>query len=131
MSIDYSSAVGQVRALIQDIDETDLMLSDDVIALVVPGGSLGQSSIHLAAAESARMIGAKFARRANSISEGGASVNWGDLSKKFYDLAAKLRADDEASASGDAEGLFDWAEQVPDQFSARERMRNEILRDQI
>ena len=129
MSIDLTTAVGRVRVMIGDTDETDLILTDAMIGLYVSGGALAQSSEYLAAAESAGAIAAKFARRAQSISEGGASVNWGDMAKRYRELALHLRATDEANEVDTADGLFDWAEQIPDEFSARERLRNEILRD--
>lgn len=96
-----------IRYLIVDIDSASPLVSDEFIALYVSGGSLAQSSVRLAAAEVTTAIAAKYAGRAISISEGGSSVNWGDLSKRYRDLAAELRA---ADAAGDDTGLFEIAE---------------------
>lgn len=118
----------RVRFIIQDVDETDQLLSDEGVGIYLPGGALGQASETLAAASAARAIGTKFARRAMSISEGGASTNWGDRSKRYFDLAVTLETQGEEI---DATGLFDWSEQVIDDFSARERFRDQIIREAI
>lgn len=121
-----AAAKDRVRIMIGDVDETSPLLSDEAIAMYVPGGTLGQSSERLAAAECAVAIAARLATRAISISEGGSSVNWGDVAKRYRDLADQLHA---ADAAGDGTGLFDIAEWAVDEFSARELIRNELLRD--
>lgn len=123
-----TDAKDQIRFLLQDTDEADPLLSDEGIGLYVPGGSLGQATVTLAAAECARAIGAKFSRRAMSMSEGGTSTNWGDRAKRYFDLADQLKATD---AETSATGLFDWAEFAVDDFSAREIIRNDLLRDAV
>lgn len=129
MSIDLTTAVGRVRVMIGDVDETDLLLTDAMIATYLPGGALAQTSEYLAGAECATAIAARFARYPLAMAEGGASVNWGVMAKRYTDIANDLRKTDETISGGDADGLFDWAEFAIDDFSARERMRNEITRD--
>jgi len=115
--------------MIGDTDETDLLLSDAMIAIYVSGGALAQSSEYLAGAECATAIAAKFARLPLGVSEGGAEVNWGVMAKRYTDIAEDLRKTDAAISGGDADGLFDWAEFAVDDFSARELQRNAVLRN--
>lgn len=120
------TAKDRVRVLIGDTDAADQLLSDEAIAMYLPGGTLAKASDRLAAAECATAIAAKFIRKANSLSEGGGSVNWGDRAKAYRELAAGLFASDAADQSAGA--LFDIAEFAGDAFSARTRLNNELLR---
>lgn len=122
-----ATAKDRIRVLVGDTDADDPLISDEGIAMYLSGGALAQASERLSAAEVATAIAAKYARRATSISEGGASVNWGDLAKRYRDLAEQLRATD-AAGDGTGSGLFDWAEMALDPFSAREVVLNAALR---
>jgi hypothetical protein len=119
-----------IRALIGDVNSSSPLVSDELIASYLSGGLLAQATLRLAAADIAIVISGLFINRANSMSEGGASVNWGDRAKAFRDLAASLR---EADVSVDADGLFDWAEQISpgDDFAQRERFRDQIFRNAV
>lgn len=132
MTWSYSDALTEakdrIRVLVGDTDEDDRLISDEAIALYLSGGAMEQASERLSAAHVAELIAATFARQAVSISAGGTAVNWGDQAKRFRDLAAALRAADAADAESDLTGLFDWAEQIPDDFARRERFTDERLR---
>lgn len=127
-AVALSTEKDMVRAIVGDTDTTDQLVSDELIAIYLSGGTLAQATVQLAAAEVATVISAKFARKVNSLSAGGTSVNWGDIAKRYRDLADQLRATDAANNSG---GLFDIAEMVSpnDVFAYRERLNAEILRE--
>ena len=120
-----ATAKDRVRDLIGDIDSSNPILSDESIAVYLSGGSDEQASERLAAASAMEKIANRYAYRATQISEGGASVNWGDIAKRLRDQAASLRA---LELAGDGTGLFDWAEMAVDPFSAREIVANSVLR---
>jgi hypothetical protein len=123
---DLTTENGRVRLLVGATDVNDPLVTDEEIAVFLAGGALAQASERLAAAEVAAAIATTFIRRATSISEGGASVTWGDQAKRYRDLADSLRAAD--AAADDASGLFDWAEMAIDPFGAREILANDLLR---
>lgn len=123
---DLATGIGRVRLLVGATDETDPLLQDEEIAVFLAGGGLAQGSERLSAAAVAEAIATKYVTRAQSISEGGATVNWGDQAKRYRDLADALRAS--AAAADDAAGLFDWAEMAIDPFGAREILANDLLR---
>lgn len=127
---DLTTGIGQVRLLVGDVDENSYLVEDEAIAVFLAGGALELGSTRLAAAEVAMAMAATFAGRATSLSEGGASVNWGDRAKQYRDLATALRtADAEITAAADgAEGLFDIAEFAIAPFGTREVLANDLLR---
>ena len=120
------SAKDRVRDLINDVDPNNPILSDESIAVYLSGGSQEQTSELLAAACCLEKIATRFAQRATSISEGGGSVNWGDRSKRYSELAAQLRAT--AANQESAGGLFAIAEFAIPPFGDREVLRNDLLR---
>lgn len=87
---DPTAQLDRVRILVGDTDEDDQLISDEEIGLYLTGGYWAAASDHLAAASVANAIAAKFRRRATSVSEGGASVTWGQLYKHYTELAAEL-----------------------------------------
>ena len=131
MTLDLTTETGRIRVMLGDTDESDLILSDAMIATYATGGALAQPSEYLAAAECAGAIAAKFARRAESLTAGGMTVKLGDQAKRYRELAESLRAADAAAETASGEGLFDIAEFVTDDFSARERLRNQLLREAV
>lgn len=115
----------RVRVLIGDTNPDDPLLTDEAVAMYLPGGALACANERLAAAELAGALAARFAGRALSISEGGASVNWGDVAARYRQLAADLRA-----AAADVQGgaLFDVAEWGLGPFGERDVLANAALR---
>jgi hypothetical protein len=96
---DPTSQLDRVRILVGDTDENDPLISDEEIGLYLTGGYWAAGSDHLAAASVATAIAAKFARRADSLSAGGTSVNWAGLVDRYRTLAVEL-AEQGASAAG-------------------------------
>lgn len=88
---DFTTQRDRIRLLLGDTDSADPILTDEEIAVYSTGGYWAQSSDHLAAAALADNIAAEFARRADSLSAGGTSVNWSGLVDRYRSLAAKLR----------------------------------------
>lgn len=87
---DPTVQLDRVRILVGDTDENDQLISDEEIGLYLTGGYWAAASDHLAAASVAGAIAAKFARRADSLSAGGTSVNWGGLVDRYRTLATEL-----------------------------------------
>jgi hypothetical protein len=119
------TAKDRIRDLIGDINEATPILSDESIGVYLAGGAQEQANESLAAACCLEKMAARVAGRATSISEGGSSVSWGDIAKRYREQAAQLRSLD---AVGDGSGLFEIAEFAVDEFSARELLRNDLLR---
>lgn len=120
-----ATAKDRVRDLIGDVDANNPILSDESISVFLSGGTDEQANERLAAASALEKIANRYAYRATQISEGGASVNWGDIGKRLREQAAALRA---LETAGDGTGLFDIAEFGIDPFSAREIVANSVLR---
>lgn len=87
---DPSVQLDRVRILVGDTDENDPLISDEEIGLYLTGGYWAEDSDHLAASRVAGAIAAKFAKRADSLSAGGTSVNWGGLVDRYRTMATDL-----------------------------------------
>lgn len=75
----------EVRAIVGDIDETDVLLDDRLITSFID-----RDGVTEAAARLAEHLAAKFARQATQRT-GDISVNFSDLSKQFQKLAEDIR----------------------------------------
>lgn len=131
MTLDLGTEIGRIRVMIGDTDESDQMLTDAMIAVYATGGALAQASEYLSAAACADAIAAKLSQRVTSFTADGATFNWGSTggpAKRYLDLADRLRKTHEQNEETNVDGLFDWAEFAVDDFSARERLENQILR---
>lgn len=91
------SEQNQVRILVQDVDSTDPLVSDETIALYLTGGALAQSDVYQSAAAVAGLIATKFARMASSVSAGQTRVEWNDRAAFYRELQDALTG---ASATG-------------------------------
>lgn len=122
---DLSSEIGKVRLLIPDRDVTAPIFEDEEIQAFL---SL-EGDVRRAAALALETVAADEALTLRMTSVLGLSVNGVAAAQALLARAAELRRQaEEAEARGEA--LFDWAEMVIDPFSARERLSNEILREQ-
>ena len=99
---DPSVQLDRVRILVGDTDEDDQLISDEEIGLYLTGGYWEAASDHLAAASVAGAIAAKFARRADSLSAYGTSVNWSGLVERYRALAIELTERGATEAGGSA-----------------------------
>lgn len=86
------SEANQVRILVQDVDTTDQLISDESIAVYLTGGALAQSDVYQSAAAVAGLIATKFARMAKSVGAGGSRVEWADRAAFYRELQDVLLA---------------------------------------
>lgn len=123
VSYDLSTDVGRVRLLIPDRDTANAVFQDDEIAafLALEGNVRRAAALALETIASDEALTQKVIRLLD-LSTDGAS-----LARALLQRAAALRqqADDADARDG---ALFDWAEMVVDDFSARERLTAEVLR---
>lgn len=128
MAIDLSTNVGQVRALIPDLDETDLLFKDTELAayLALAEGSTDRIKVLRAAALAVDVLARSEALLLKVLSVSGVGTTTTDGSK----LAAELRQHaTQLRAEADQGGDFEVAEVVTTPWAARQRVRNEGLRD--
>jgi hypothetical protein len=122
---DLSTDVGKVRLLIPDRDLANPVFQDGELETFLAL----EGDVRRAAALALETIAADEALVLKVVSVLGLSVNGPSVAQALLVRARELRAQaEEAEARGDA--LFDWAEMVVDSFSARERLVNEMLREQ-
>jgi hypothetical protein len=122
---DLSTTVGQVRLLIPDRVSADAFFEDDEIAglLSIEGGNVKRgAALALETMASSEAYVQKVIRLMDL------QTNGAQTAKALMDRAAALRkqaADEETFADG---GAFDIAEWVNDDFSGRERLLKQALR---
>jgi hypothetical protein len=121
-----TNTTGQVRLLIPDRVEADAFFSDEEIAAFL---ALEGANVRRAAAMALETMASSEAYVQKAIRVLDLSTNGPATAASLLDRAARLRAQAlEAEAAEDG-GAFDIAEVVYDDFSARQRLENEALRD--
>jgi hypothetical protein len=122
---DPTTQVGQVRFLCFDTDLANPTFTDEEIEAIL---NLYQSSVRLAGARCLRTIAVSEMRTLKVVKMLGLTTNGAMLAKELEVQAQKL--EDEYQAGWD-DGLtpFDYAEMVFDEFSERERLAKELLRE--
>lgn len=120
---------GKVRLLCQDTDVADPYFLDTEIEAFL---ALESGDVRLAAAQALDAIASSEALILKKIRQlGGALETDGPaVAKALRDHARALREQVAEAASGDVDGLFDWAEMVVDPFGRRERYLADLLREQ-
>lgn len=108
MPIDYTSPVGKVRLLISDVDENNLVLTDDMINGYLDMHS-GEGRVRRAAADALDAIATSEALiskviRTQDVSTDGAKVA-DALRKQAATLRAQADAEDDAASDSFAEVL--------------------------
>lgn len=119
---DPSTAAGRVRLLATDTDSTNAIFSDDEIAAFL---AMENDSVKRAAATALDQIASSEALIQKRIKLLDLQTDGPAVAKALREHAAVLRAqaDDEETT-----GAFDYAEIVTNQFSARDRLWNQMLR---
>ena len=114
--------IGKVRLMVPDSKPASYIFEDDEITafLAIEGSVKSASALALETIASDQAMVLKVIRLLD-LSTDGARV-----SDALLKRAAELRAQD---AAADVTGLFDWAEMVTNDFSMRERLDAEALRD--
>ena len=126
VSYDLATNVGKVRLLIPDRDQATPVFQDEEITAL-----LGlEGGVHRAAALGLETIASDTAATLRVTRTLGLDVDGAKASDALLKRAAELRkqADDADARDG---GLFDWAEFGVDDFSIRERLRNQALREAV
>src|ERR1051326_3542712 len=122
-SYDPSSAVGRVRLYVPgDTDPTTSLLSDDEISAFL---DIQANDIRLAAADALDMIGTSTAKVQQKIKLLNLELDGPAVARVFQENAKRLRD------RVDNAPYFDYAEQVNNAFSERERYLKQFLRGAI
>jgi hypothetical protein len=117
--------VGRCRLMIPDRVEAEAIFQDEEISafLALEGGVKGATALALETIASDQALTLKVIKL-NDLTTDGAKV-----SDALLKRAAQLRQQAAAEEAAEEDGAFDFAEMVNDQFSYRERVRNEALRN--
>ena len=124
-TLDPTTDIGMIRTIIQDKDVELALFSDAEINALL---ALNGSDVRLASAAALDIMASNQAMvlkviRLLDISTDGAAV-----ARALREHANRLRTDVAETDSVEG-GLFDYAEMVTNAFTARERLRNQILRN--
>jgi hypothetical protein len=123
---DLGTNIGKVRMLIPDHDEDNAIFTDEEIEAFL---SLEDNSIRRAAAVALETMAANDAYVLKNMSLLDINTNGPAVSAALLQRAALLREQAKSAEETDVDELFGWAEMVYDDFSARERLDNEALRN--
>lgn len=122
-SYDLGTDVGKVRLLISDVNELDHIYSDEELTVFLGMGG----SVLLAAAMALENIAGNEVQVQKRIHILDLSTDGPSVSRELRELAALLRAQDEAG-QGDDDTDFDIAEMAVDEFSRRHIITSDWLR---
>jgi hypothetical protein len=114
-----------VRLLVGDIDLENQIFDDDSISAFL---SLEDSDIRLAAAQALDTIGSSQVYILKVTSTLDLTTDGAAVSRELRQRANALR-DQVKSGTGDMTGMIDWAEEIVDDFSYRQRVWNQGLRN--
>lgn len=125
MAIDYTAPLGQVRLLISDTDETNLVLTDQMVngfLGLAPGGN-----VRLAAADALDAIAISEVLVLKVMTTLDVQTDGASLARVLQGRAAQLRQ--QVADGVDGGGDFDIADIVVDIHTARERLIHEVERE--
>lgn len=120
---DLTGDIGKIRLLIPDRVTPGHVFEDDELA----GFLALEGDVRSAAACALETIASDQALTLKVMSLLDVTTDGAKLSDALLKRAARLREQAEAAATA-IDGSFDWAEQVIDDFAARERIYNQALR---
>jgi hypothetical protein len=123
---DVTTDVGRVRLIINDKIEATAIYSDEEISAFL---DLNEDSVKRGAAAALDSIASDQALVLKVIRTLDLSTDGASVARALREHAQRLRdeADDSDAGEGD---LFDYAEMVTNAFTARERVKNQVLRNQ-
>jgi len=123
---DPTTLNGQVRLLSTDTDLSagNLVFQDEELAAFL---SLNAQNVRLAAAQALDVIASSEVLIQRKIKTLDFSTDGPAEAERLQSMSAELRRQVN-DGDGDYTGMFDWAEQVLDPFSERERLRKQFLR---
>lgn len=126
---DVTTQAGKVRLLCQDFDQSNPIFTDDEITAFLglnPDGP-PNDQIRLGAAQALDVIAASEVYVHKRIRTLDLTTDGPSEAVQLRILAAELRRQVN-EGDGNHSGMFDWAEQVFDEFSERERIVKQYLR---
>lgn len=119
-----ASAKDNVRTLIPDTDEDNPIFSDEEIGVYL---ALEGDDVRRATAAALETMASSEAYVSKAVRISNLSTNGASVSAELRARAQALR--DQATDADEREaGMFDWAEQVTNEFTLYERLVNESLR---
>ena len=121
---DLTTPIGQVRLLATDSDAANILFQDGEIEAFL---SLEGGNVRKAAALALETTARQEALLLKKIESLDLKTDGPALAKELREQAKVLREQADSLDAGEG-GLFDWAEFVYDDFSARERLFNQRLR---
>jgi len=126
-TLDETTDIGTVRIIIQDVDAEQALFSDAGITKLL---SLNGDDVRLASAAALDIMASNQAMILKVIRTLDLSTDGAAVARALREHASQLRDDAEKADGGEEGGLFDYAEMVTNTFTMRERIRNQMLRDQ-
>lgn len=124
-TLDENTDIGTVRMIIQDVDAEQALFTDAGITKLL---SLNGNDVRLASAAALDIMASNQAMILKVIRTLDLSTDGAAVARALREHASQLRADAEKADAGEEGGLFDYAEMVTNSFTARERLRNQMLR---
>jgi hypothetical protein len=121
---DPSVPVGQIRLLIPDRDSDTAFFEDEELTAIL---AFEGNDVRRAAAMALETMASNEAYVMKAVRILGLTTNGHQTAQALMNRAQTLRAQAEFADAAAGEG-FDWIEQVPTDFAARERVFNERLR---
>ena len=120
-----STDIGRVRLLIGDTEEANAIFEDDEIEvfLSLNDGVKRSAGGALDVIASNQALVLKVIRTLDLSTDGAATA------RALREHANQLRDEAAETDAGEEGGLFDYAEMVTNAFTARQRLRNQLLRD--
>ncbi|MCI0550523.1 MAG: hypothetical protein L0287_06185 [Anaerolineae bacterium] len=124
---DVTNEVGKVRLLITDTDSSHPIFQDDEINafLALNDGVKRSAAAALDVIASNQTLILKVIRLLDISTDGSA------VARAVREHANQLREEAEIADAAEEGGLFDYAEMVTNAFTARQRMINQILREDV
>ena len=124
---DPTTDLGRVRMIIQDKEETYAFFSDEEVQAYL---DMNDTSVRRAAADALDSMASNEAYVQKRISLLELSTDGPSVAKALREHATSLRNLADAEDAGEEGGAFDVAEMAVNEFTKRERVRKQFLRDQ-
>lgn len=121
---DLSTDIGKVRLIISDTVQAKAIFTDEEINAFL---SMNESNVKLAAAGALDTMASSQAMILKVIRLLDLSTDGAAVARALREHANQLRSDADKADANDG-GLFDYAEMVTNDFTARQRLRNQVLR---
>ena len=122
-SLNYATDIGKFRAIFPDVDIAAPLFSDEEIQVFLDL----EGDLRRARARGLERAASDTVLTLRGTELLGLKVDGASAARELR-MEATAEREKAAEAEARAGGLFDWAEMVTDDFSARERIEAELLR---